>query len=146
MKANRKFVEEKEAVSAVIGVILMVAITVAIAATVYVYVSGLVGPSTSGQENASVVGEVTTDQLKLILSKGGENYDDGYDDADINIYVEGIEVVGVSGSWKTGEQLLIGTNAAGSWKVGEDVETAGVYSVTCSILETVVYNGDLEIN
>ena len=43
MKANKKFVEEDEAVSAVIGVILMVAITVAIAATVYVYISGLGG-------------------------------------------------------------------------------------------------------
>ena len=43
MKANRKFIEENEAVSAVIGVILMVAITVAIAATVYVYVSGMIG-------------------------------------------------------------------------------------------------------
>ena len=44
MKANRKFIEADErAVSAVIGVILMVAITVAIAATVYVYVSGMVG-------------------------------------------------------------------------------------------------------
>ena len=43
MKANRKFVESEEGVSAVIGVILMVAITVAIAATVYVYVSGMMG-------------------------------------------------------------------------------------------------------
>ena len=44
MKANKKFIEgEEEAVSAVIGVILMVAITVAIAATVYVYVSGMIG-------------------------------------------------------------------------------------------------------
>ncbi len=41
MKANRKFIKGEEAVSAVIGVILMVAITVAIAATVYVYVSGM---------------------------------------------------------------------------------------------------------
>jgi len=45
MKANKKFVDEEEAVSAVIGVILMVAITVAIAATVYVYVSGILGTS-----------------------------------------------------------------------------------------------------
>jgi len=49
MKANRKFVDGEEAVSAVIGVILMVAITVAIAATVYVYVSGMMG---TGQEAA----------------------------------------------------------------------------------------------
>jgi flagellin-like protein len=49
MKSNRKFKNEEEAVSAVIGVILMVAITVAIAATVYVYVSGMLsgGPSTA---------------------------------------------------------------------------------------------------
>jgi hypothetical protein len=40
MKANRKFINEKEAgVSEVIGVILMVAITVAITITVYVYVT-----------------------------------------------------------------------------------------------------------
>lgn len=42
MKANRKFIGEERAVSAVIGVILMVAITVAIAATVYLYVSGMI--------------------------------------------------------------------------------------------------------
>lgn len=49
MKANRKFVEENndtKAVSAVIGVILMVAITVAIAATVYYYVTVLTGGTT----------------------------------------------------------------------------------------------------
>jgi FlaG/FlaF family flagellin (archaellin) len=49
MKANRKFVEGEDAVSAVIGVILMVAITVAIAATVYVYVSGMVTPESAGK-------------------------------------------------------------------------------------------------
>jgi flagellin-like protein len=47
MKANSKFVNGEEAVSAVIGVILMVAITVAIAATVYVYVSGML-PTSKG--------------------------------------------------------------------------------------------------
>lgn len=40
---NRLFKGDKAGVSAVIGVILMVAITVAIAATVYVYVSGMIG-------------------------------------------------------------------------------------------------------
>lgn len=49
MKANRRFVEGEEAVSAVIGVILMVAITVAIAATVYVYVSGMITPEETGK-------------------------------------------------------------------------------------------------
>jgi flagellin-like protein len=51
MKANRKFKEADEAVSAVIGVILMVAITVAIAATVYVYVSGMIGTGQTATPN-----------------------------------------------------------------------------------------------
>jgi len=55
MKSNRKFVEEEEAVSAVIGVILMVAITVAIAATVYVYVSGMLGSGPSASMTVSMV-------------------------------------------------------------------------------------------
>lgn len=42
MKSNRKFIETKAGVSAVIGVILMVAITVAIAGTVYIYISQMI--------------------------------------------------------------------------------------------------------
>ena len=49
MKANRKFREGEEAVSAVIGVILMVAITVAIAATVFVYVNQMATPTETGK-------------------------------------------------------------------------------------------------
>jgi flagellin-like protein len=55
MKSNRKFrMENDEAVSAVIGVILMVAITVAIAATVYVYVSGMLGGGPSSTPSVSM--------------------------------------------------------------------------------------------
>jgi flagellin-like protein len=55
MKANRKFIKgEEEAVSAVIGVILMVAITVAIAATVYVYVSGMIGGTTTSSSTIAM--------------------------------------------------------------------------------------------
>lgn len=41
MKANRKFIENKAGVSAVIGVILMVSITIAISAVTYYYVKQL---------------------------------------------------------------------------------------------------------
>lgn len=58
MKANQRFIEADErALSAVIGVILMVAITVAIAATVYVYVSGLIGDD--GLGDVVVCGKIT---------------------------------------------------------------------------------------
>lgn len=62
MKANRKFVDGEEAVSAVIGVILMVAITVAIAATVYVYVSGMMG---TGQEAAPTLTFIKEDKATV---------------------------------------------------------------------------------
>ena len=62
MKANRKFVDGEEAVSAVIGVILMVAITVAIAATVYVYVSGMMGGES---EVTPVITFTQTDQSSV---------------------------------------------------------------------------------
>ncbi len=62
MKANRKFVDGEEAVSAVIGVILMVAITVAIAATVYVYVSGMMG---TGQEAAPTLTFIKEDKAAV---------------------------------------------------------------------------------
>ena len=64
MKANRKFVEGEEAVSAVIGVILMVAITVAIAATVYVYVSGMLG---TGPEKAPTISMQQTGEYINVL-------------------------------------------------------------------------------
>jgi flagellin-like protein len=72
MKANRKFIEaDDRAVSAVIGVILMVAITVAIAATVYVYVSGMIG----GTKNATPSIAITVDSAnhKLVVASADLN-------------------------------------------------------------------------
>jgi flagellin-like protein len=65
MKANRKFVEEKEAVSAVIGVILMVAITVAIAATVYYYVTTLATTEGGSSPTISWSADAANDQITI---------------------------------------------------------------------------------
>jgi archaeal type IV pilus assembly protein PilA len=71
MKANRKFKEADErAVSAVIGVILMVAITVAIAATVYVYVSGMIGGT---QKQTPSVSCTTDSSLNRIMVAASDN-------------------------------------------------------------------------
>ncbi len=72
MKANRKFKEE-EAVSAVIGVILMVAITVAIAATVYVYVSGMVTPV--GEAAPSLAWTRDNGDKSITFSAGSAEHD-----------------------------------------------------------------------
>ena len=71
MKANRKFKEENNAVSAVIGVILMVAITVAIAATVYVYVSGIVTEPSTTAPNIQFQKDEDADRLEVITSESG---------------------------------------------------------------------------
>ena len=70
MKANRKFKNE-EAVSAVIGVILMVAITVAIAATVYVYVSGMLTPG--GQKNPELAAIADDVNNRITITKISED-------------------------------------------------------------------------
>jgi len=76
MKANRKFKDkEDEAVSAVIGVILMVAITVAIAATVYVYVSGMMGP-TKRTPSITCQADDTNNQLVVITADSGVAWSD----------------------------------------------------------------------
>ena len=77
MKANRKFIEgDERAVSAVIGVILMVAITVAIAATVYVYVSGMLGGAQNKAPNMAFNKETTpTKRITLVSADTGLNWD-----------------------------------------------------------------------
>ena len=68
MKANKKFRSEEEAVSAVIGVILMVAITVAIAATVYLYVSGMIGGGMTTTPTISLVPDATDHNATITIS------------------------------------------------------------------------------
>ena len=76
MKANRKFIEGEEAVSAVIGVILMVAITVAIAATVYVYVSGMLGGPTTKTPNITFIPYPDKDTFEVNSADAGINWSD----------------------------------------------------------------------
>ncbi len=68
MRKIRKFFEKGDAVSAVIGVILMVAITVAIAATVYVYVSGMLSPVPTAAPNITGTVKTADDNISITLS------------------------------------------------------------------------------
>jgi len=78
MKANRKFIEgDERAVSAVIGVILMVAITVAIAATVYVYVSGMLGGTQNKAPSMAFNKQTTpTKGLTVVSADSGLKWSD----------------------------------------------------------------------
>jgi flagellin-like protein len=77
MKANRKFKEaDDRAVSAVIGVILMVAITVAIAATVYVYVSGMIGGTKVQTPNVACTTDSTQDRITVATADANIRWND----------------------------------------------------------------------
>ena len=72
MKANRKFVtNDDDAVSPVIAVILMVAITVVLAATVYVWVSGFGG---SGSDPAKTISLSSAGAIKDCSSADCKTY------------------------------------------------------------------------
>lgn len=83
MKANRKFLDgdNDEAVSPVIAVILMVAITVVLAATVYVWVSGFGGSSSTPAKSLSLVSASAQDannakNFTVASSSPGMKYED----------------------------------------------------------------------
>ena len=156
MKANRKFVKGEDAVSAVIGVILMVAITVAIAATVYVYVSGMLSTQGPVGENAAATVEGKTNYIKVTLTKVGSSYPAaGYLAADCKIFVNGTLVANQPANWLSGQPLMIVGNGAGGFSVTAALPptapnmllAAGIKcDVSVSIRGTVVGSGTATIS
>jgi flagellin-like protein len=70
MKANRKFTRDEDAVSPVIGVILMVAITVILAAVIAAFVFGM-GSSLSKQYVvACTVSQISSEQIDVTYAGG----------------------------------------------------------------------------
>jgi len=88
MKANGKFRADEKAVSPVIGVILMVAITVILAAIIAAFVFGMAPPEMAPQ--ASVRGTVTqvdTDNVIKLEHQGGDTIT--MDSANVRVVVDG---------------------------------------------------------
>ena len=152
MKANRKFIEDEEAVSAVIGVILMVAITVAIAATVYVYVSGMMGSPSNEAESASVVVRAQNQLVKITLTTGGNSMPStGYNiNTTMHIRIDGSEAATFTLSddyFEVGESLYV-SNAGtvlSDTPTGMVALAAGDYAITVTIAETVIYDDEVRI-
>jgi flagellin-like protein len=129
MKANRKFIKGEKAVSAVIGVILMVAITVAIAATVYVYVSGMIG--TSPQVTPNIQFSKNDVANTLLVSSADPTS------------LKWSDVERVSGTLKTGATMPTGTILAGDTvSVTSAVTTVTLrYKPTNTLLGTWTFTG-----
>jgi len=130
MKANRKFKnKDDDAVSAVIGVILMVAITVAIAATVYVYVSGMIG-GTSSQTPALTFTPQNADD-RLVVASADSSLDWG--DISVSHNFNGSISVEIAG--ESAQILHKGQTMDINITGGSKVVSAGDYLLVNSELE-----------
>ncbi len=149
MKANRKFVEGDEAVSAVIGVILMVAITVAIAATVYVYVSGMIGGGTESTPSMAFARDNANDKIYVTSSATGIAWSDvsiKMDDATATATMNGTAYVtaatfttadnfGATGNVEAGDYFEVNSTTADG-----DVEITLRYDPTNSLIGSWTVN------
>src|ERR1700738_2716657 len=100
-KANQAFKQNEEAVSPVIGVILMVAITVVLAAVVFVLVSNLSKNSNASAPNISFSQDKSGKTL-TIVSADAANW------KDIKATITGVTSAGAN------QNLCTGTDAAGT--------------------------------
>ncbi|MEF8847620.1 MAG: type IV pilin N-terminal domain-containing protein [Candidatus Thermoplasmatota archaeon] len=138
----RKLENKNDAVSAVIGVILMVAITVAIAATVYVYVSGMIGTGLTKSEDASVTVTGTNKQIKVMLAKGGANapYTNTSGDTGFDLFINGTKLDTSTwslgdGKWDTGESIILDEN-----ENNNPIRAGNKYALTVQIMGSTVYD------
>lgn len=74
MKANQKFANADEAVSPVIGVILMVAITVVLAAVVFVLVNNLTGDTGEASQDITAQEKESTDLIEVITANDAADW------------------------------------------------------------------------
>ena len=153
MKSNRKFINDNNAISAVIGVILMVAITVAIAAVAFVYFTGMLGGPSEEKENAGIAVVQDMGRIKITLISAGDRIaEDGYSFANVVIRLNGT-VLDESGfniantGWEIGESLYIGNSNPTLDDVRGDVIAldGADYSITVRILDTVIFDDKVSV-
>ena len=130
MKANRKFVEEDSGVSAVIGVILMLAITVAIAATVYVYIGGMLPTGGGGTETLTATMTLSKyNSTAMMVTYSNTGTSTNISDGDVHWFVDGTEVddsslastakfhSGGDDFWNPGDWEVYNCGASGTYQV-----------------------------
>ena len=73
MKANQKFSKDEEAVSPVIGVILMVAITVILAAVIAAFVFGMGSSLKKNYVIAATASQISATEIEVVYNGGPDN-------------------------------------------------------------------------
>ena len=137
MNADTPFHRTDRGVSPVIGVVMMVAITVILAAVVGTYVVGLGDTLTETAPQASFTVESTTGDTVTIVKTGG----DPLDTTQLALSLGGDRIdAGFSGEeWRTGdtEQVTHGTDATGdqTLRLIHDPSGSVIYETTVAVGE-----------
>ena len=123
--------------------IIGISLIVVVSALTYVYVSSMIGPMPSSSENAAVI--VTTDNnlVRIVLVKGGDNYNIGYTSDEVRIYVGG-DLIQSPVIWQVGEEILVG-KIGDTWTTDATSAPEGEVTVTVTIMDTVIYDGLIDI-
>ena len=171
-KANQKFVQADEAVSPVIGVILMVAITVVLAAVVFVLVSNLSKTSDKSEDVAFKADSYTitpvTGGIQITMVKMGTNgpYSANTEDSttadDVIVNVDGVPCqfgpnptaatneyssnFGSDGQWGSGETIRIQGPCDDADAPGAAFGSSTEHQVQVSVRGTLVFEGKVVIN
>jgi flagellin-like protein len=158
-KANQKFVQADEAVSPVIGVILMVAITVVLAAVVFVLVSNLSKTSDKAEEAATTSRSPSTGVLEITMVKVGDHgpYNFTADSTDPNyavISVNGVECDPANAAstfptaWGAGGVVRLpgpDSTAAGSGDCLDEILMGESVSVNVPVAGTLIQSTTVDI-
>jgi FlaG/FlaF family flagellin (archaellin) len=128
LKANRKFIEDKRGMSAVIALILIVAITVALVAVAYAWVSGLIPTGTTvAKRMESVWDSTNTTSNNVIFSVASA--ETGIFWADLN----------VTATKTTGVVTYVTGNVSHSPSGETEVETGQTFAIDCPDSYSGVY-------
>ena len=141
------WIKNKAGVSPIIAIILMVAITVVLAATIYVWVSGM-GTHSKNPTNAAVSVKGDNQLIRVTLVQGGKDMPSGgY--TNYKIYVDGKEVKGtLPSAWDVGQSIIIrGFDASSNPTTNSSVSTqftvGNEYPVTVEIEGTAVFDASV---
>jgi len=119
----RKWVKDKAGVSPIIAIILMVAITVVLAATIYVWVSGFGG---SGSKTPAISCSVDNTNNKIVVTSADPGI--AWHDISIKTDTTGATINGtlVGTSWKKVDNTIIPGGSTAEVSAGDELVVGGV--------------------
>ena len=155
MKVNRKFMKEKKAVSAVIGVILMVAITVALVAVLYASISGWFSGTPTApisitlQQKTPITSSATSIDFDVVSTSSGALYKNIYfrithgsssTDYKFDSYASGKATYKTTGAGTSSDAIKGGdvisiSVTAGAYTAGDEIKIIDIKSN--SIIQTL---------